>query len=115
MITQCKIKLPDLTRAAHAVRDMRPVVVVSRTPEGGETIQALQARIRELEAEKTQADQAAARKAQRLDYLNARTLRIVDRRAAWRAKQPGRHQPVVTITPRRIEVLDVWQPAAADD
>ena len=99
----------NLHRAAHTVRSMQPAVVIHDAASA-----ALKARVRQLEAELHTAQTAAAARAHREDRLQAVTLRVVDRRAAWAAKMGLKQRlPLVAITSQHVITADVWhQPQA---
>ena len=89
------IQLPDLTRAAHAVRDMRGGVVISKTTAAerarmqqlAASNRELQARLRELEAAETARQDAAKIMAHRLAFMESRTLHVRDNTASYRQPQ----------------------------
>jgi len=108
------IRLPDLTRAALAVRDMQRGVIVLPAKPGVEAASLL-ARIRALEVELAKEREEQARRAHREDRVKAITLRVVDGRAAWRAKMGLRREALVVIQSHQITTADVWQARTDDD
>ena len=89
-----------------------PATVVIR--DYGERDQ-LQARVAQLEAELLKVSNAAAERAHREERVKAKTIRVVDRRHEWAAKQPKARLPNVAMHSTGIITADVWQQPAHED
>jgi hypothetical protein len=115
-----KTALPSNTRqslahSARAVRSMRAVPAVIVQSGDVAEIARLRAELDQARAERDAALHAAAARAQREDRVRAITLRVVDRRADWAAKQGLKARPLVALTSQRIITADVWEQPAAED
>ena len=91
-MTPQTIQLPDLTRSAHAVREMRGGVFIPKTTAAERAkMQQMHARNRELEqriltleaAEAARVD-AQIVKAQRLAYMESKTAHVRDNTASYK-------------------------------
>jgi hypothetical protein len=96
-----------LTLRSFPRMNLQPAAAVLRTMQPDTA--ALQARVKELETALRKANAATVARAHREDRLNAVTIREVDNRAAWYAKQPKGRQPQVILTPRHVITAEVWQ------
>jgi hypothetical protein len=116
-----KTQLPTDTRqrlshSAAALRTMRspaaPVVIVQHAAAELARLRTENARLlTEIHAALT----ASAARAQREERVKAITIRVVDGRAIWAAKQGLKRPPLVALTTRRVITADVWELPQADD
>ena len=91
MTTQL-IQLPDMTRTARAVQEMREGVIIPKTPAAErarmlklqESNRALQQRIRTLEAAEASRIEAAIYHAHRMAVLESKTAHVRDNTASYK-------------------------------
>lgn len=91
MTTQA-IQLPDLTRSAHAVREMRGGVIIAQTTAAERARmqqlhaknRELQSRIQSLEAAEAARTDALIVKAQRLAFMESKTAHVRDNTASYK-------------------------------
>jgi hypothetical protein len=109
--------MPGLSEVGMRAHVLRVPVFVTASPlreaEAGRDRQ----RIQELEARLAQAqalNEAAVRRAHREARLDKLTIRVVDRRADWYAKQPKARLPHVIVTPVTMITSEVWEQPPED-
>ena len=105
--------LPDLTEVATRANQMRaPAVFVTASPLREAETKRDKQRIQELEAALAAAqaaNKATIERAQREARIEAVTIRVVDRRADWYAKQPKARSPHVILSPEMMITCETWE------
>jgi len=113
-----RAQLPDLSEVATRANQMRsPAVFVTASPLREAETKRDKARIQELEAALAAAqaaNKATIERAQRESRIEAVTIRVVDRRADWEAKQPKARSPHIIVTPVRMITCETWEPPTLD-
>jgi hypothetical protein len=93
--------LPLAARRVHAMRAV-PAVFLRNCDE----LARLREQVARLTRERDAAVSAAAARAQRAERVRAVTLRVVDGRAAFAAKQARGRAPLVIVHPHSVQVVD---------
>lgn len=97
----------QLIESATRLRQMQqPMLIIEH---GTARIEELEKELAKARAERDAARNAAVERAHREERVKAKTIRVVDNRAAWQAKQPKARLPMVAMHSTRVITADVWQ------
>jgi hypothetical protein len=110
--------LPGLSEIGQRATSLRqPIVIVPASPQRAAETKRDKQRIQQLEAALAQANAlniATIERAHREARLDKLTIRVVDRRADWLAKQPKARSPHIILSPERMITCETWEQPQLD-